>query len=149
MRAAEFRNPPMNIQAKVALDKVKHPEFFCKHNRCLWRVVVCHPMTREMVSAPRCKDGYCPRHAGAERTSREATREFSYTNSGAIAIGGTSIAPRFCPKARRCTQLRFRACSVMRSWRNESQDEKKVSKRSKGFRWRKSRHNHGGTAQTP
>jgi hypothetical protein len=53
----------MNIQAKVALDKEKHSERFCKANRCLWRVLVCHPMTREMVPAPNCKDGYCPRHA--------------------------------------------------------------------------------------
>jgi len=54
----------MNIQAKVALDKVKHPEFFCRVHQCLWRVMVCDPMTREMVPAKNCKgDGYCPRHA--------------------------------------------------------------------------------------
>jgi hypothetical protein len=53
----------MNIQAKVARDKEKHPERFCKHARCLWRVLICDRMTREMVSAPNCKAGYCPRHA--------------------------------------------------------------------------------------
>jgi hypothetical protein len=52
----------MNIQAKVALDKVDHPEFFCKVNRCLWRVMVCDRMTRQMVPAKNCTNGYCPRH---------------------------------------------------------------------------------------
>jgi hypothetical protein len=57
----------MNIQAKVALDKEKHPERFCKQNRCLWRVLVCHPMTREMVPAKGCQSGWCPRHTRAEQ----------------------------------------------------------------------------------
>ena len=52
----------MNIQAKVALDKVKHPEFFCPVNRCLWRTVVCDPMTRQMKVKEDCPNGYCPRH---------------------------------------------------------------------------------------
>ncbi len=55
----------MNIQAKVALDKVKHPERFCKMPRCLWRISICHPMTREMITAPNCHDGWCPRHRPA------------------------------------------------------------------------------------
>jgi hypothetical protein len=57
----------MNIQAKVALDKEKHPERFCKVSRCLWRVLVCHPMTREMVPALNCEGGYCPRHIPASK----------------------------------------------------------------------------------
>lgn len=52
----------MNIQAKVAIDKVKNPERFCPVYRCLWRTLVCHPMTREMVPAKNCQKGYCPRH---------------------------------------------------------------------------------------
>jgi hypothetical protein len=52
----------MNIQAKVALDKEKHPEHFCKVWRCLWRTMGCHPMTREMVIKEGCENGYCPRH---------------------------------------------------------------------------------------
>lgn len=59
----------MNIQAKVALDKEKHPERFCKVHRCLWRILICHPMTREMVSAPNCENGYCPRHRPASSSS--------------------------------------------------------------------------------
>ena len=44
----------MNIQARVALDKERHPERFCPTHRCLWRT----------------GDGTaCPRHY------REATRE--------------------------------------------------------------------------
>lgn len=40
----------MNIQAKVALDKEKHPERFCPTPRCLWRT----------------DGGHCPRHAKRE-----------------------------------------------------------------------------------
>lgn len=52
----------MNIQAKIAVDKEKHPERFCKADRCLWRVLVCDRWTREMVPALDCVDGLCPRH---------------------------------------------------------------------------------------
>jgi hypothetical protein len=52
----------MNIQAKVAQDKEKHPERFCRVSRCLWKVLVCDPMTREMATAKGCEGGYCPRH---------------------------------------------------------------------------------------
>lgn len=66
----------MNIQAKVALDKEKHPERFCKQYRCLWRTMVCHPTTREMVPASGCADGWCPRHkpvVAKVKTEAEAT----------------------------------------------------------------------------
>ena len=36
----------MNIQAKVALDKERHPERYCATKRCLWRTDAEH----------------CPRH---------------------------------------------------------------------------------------
>jgi hypothetical protein len=36
----------MNIQAKVALDKERHPERYCPARRCLWRT----------------GGGHCPRH---------------------------------------------------------------------------------------
>ena len=36
----------MNIQAKVALDKERHPERYCPTRRCLWRT----------------GGGHCPRH---------------------------------------------------------------------------------------
>jgi hypothetical protein len=52
----------MDIQAKVAIDKEKHPERFCAHPRCLWRVMKCDPMTRQMVPAPNCEGRHCPRH---------------------------------------------------------------------------------------
>jgi hypothetical protein len=57
-----LREESMNIQAKVALDKEKRPEDFCKVRRCLWRTRRCDPMTREMVPSPNCENGYCPRH---------------------------------------------------------------------------------------
>jgi hypothetical protein len=36
----------MNIQAKVAIDKARHPERYCPERRCLWRT----------------GGDYCPRH---------------------------------------------------------------------------------------
>lgn len=61
----------MNTQAEVAIQKQKHPEYYCPTPRCLWRVLVCHPMTREMVPAPNCVDGYCPRHKAAGQHKQE------------------------------------------------------------------------------
>lgn len=54
----------MTIQAKVALDKERHPERYCPHKRCLWRT----------------DGGYCPRHDGSheewsEYRDREEARE--------------------------------------------------------------------------
>lgn len=52
----------MNIQAKVALDKEKHPERFCKTPRCLWRVVKLDHATQTFSPLENCPEGYCPRH---------------------------------------------------------------------------------------
>lgn len=52
----------MNTQAKVAIHKQEHPDRYCRNPRCLWRILVCHPITRELVLAPNCVEGYCPRH---------------------------------------------------------------------------------------
>jgi hypothetical protein len=54
----------MNIQAKVALDKQRHPERFCAVARCLWRVTSRNPMTGERTPNADCPGGYCPRHQG-------------------------------------------------------------------------------------
>jgi hypothetical protein len=51
-----------NTQANVALAKEKHPEYYCRVARCLWRTMICDPMTRQMKPAENCVDGYCPRH---------------------------------------------------------------------------------------
>jgi len=59
----------MNIQAKVAIDKQKHPERFCPVRRCLWRTAVCDPMTRQMKPAENCVGGYCPRHRSVQSVS--------------------------------------------------------------------------------
>jgi hypothetical protein len=53
----------MSTAAKVAIHKREHPEYYCRVPRCLWRTVVCDPITREMKPAKNCVDGYCPRHA--------------------------------------------------------------------------------------
>lgn len=52
----------MNIQAKVALDKEKHPERFCPVKRCLWRVVKLDHWNQTYSVRPDCPYGYCPRH---------------------------------------------------------------------------------------
>jgi hypothetical protein len=52
----------MNTQAKVAIHKRQHPEYYCLVRRCLWRTVVCDPITRQMKAAENCVGGYCPRH---------------------------------------------------------------------------------------
>lgn len=56
----------MNTQAKVAISKSQHPEYYCPVPRCLWRTVVCDPMTRQMKPAENCAGGYCPRHKKAD-----------------------------------------------------------------------------------
>jgi hypothetical protein len=56
----------MNIQAKVALDKEKHPELYCPVPHCLWRVKQLEgyePSGRPVYFLrPNCSGGYCPRH---------------------------------------------------------------------------------------
>jgi hypothetical protein len=55
----------MSTAAKVAIQKRKHPDYYCPVPRCLWRTMVCDLMTRKMVPAPNCESGYCPRHASS------------------------------------------------------------------------------------
>ena len=47
----------MNTQAKVALDKQKHPEHFCPVARCLWRTAKLDHTTQTYSGG-----GYCTRH---------------------------------------------------------------------------------------
>lgn len=47
----------MNINAKVAEDKRKHPERFCPTPRCLWRTAKLDHATQTYSDG-----GYCPRH---------------------------------------------------------------------------------------
>lgn len=48
----------MNIQAKVAMDKEKHPERYCPTNNCLWKTAKLNHATQQHEGG-----GYCPRHA--------------------------------------------------------------------------------------
>jgi len=52
----------MSTQTKIALDKEKHPERFCRAQRCLWRVVKFDHATQTYTARPDCPGGYCPRH---------------------------------------------------------------------------------------
>jgi hypothetical protein len=52
----------MSIQAKVAFDKQRHPERFCRVSRCLWRVVRLDHATQMFSARPDCPNGFCPRH---------------------------------------------------------------------------------------
>lgn len=58
----------MNIPAKVAIAKQKHPERFCLVHQCLWRVVKLDHETQTFSLRPDCPGGYCPRHAAGART---------------------------------------------------------------------------------
>jgi len=55
----------MNVQAKVAIEKQKHPERFCPVHRCLWRAVKLDHETQTYSLRPDCPGGYCLRHAGS------------------------------------------------------------------------------------
>jgi hypothetical protein len=50
----------MSIQARVALDKQKHPELFCPHPRCLWKTAKLNHATQQYEGG-----GRCPRHQAA------------------------------------------------------------------------------------
>ena len=50
----------MNINAKIALNKQKHPERFCPAPRCLWKTAKLNHATQQHEGG-----GYCPRHGGA------------------------------------------------------------------------------------
>ncbi len=51
----------MNMQAKVAIDKEKHPERFCPVKRCLWKTARLDHATQTYSGG-----GYCPRHTQNE-----------------------------------------------------------------------------------
>src|SRR6266478_9052392 len=51
-----------NIYAKVALDKQKHPERFCRREKCLWKVVGFDHATQKYFPLSDCPNGFCPRH---------------------------------------------------------------------------------------
>jgi hypothetical protein len=54
----------MNINAKVAMDKEKHPERFCPAHRCLWKVTKLNHETQQHEPDPKYVGGRCPRHGG-------------------------------------------------------------------------------------
>lgn len=60
----------MHIQAKVALDKQKHPERFCPVYRCLWKTAKLNHATQQHEGG-----GYCPRHAAYEEQMEKAKIE--------------------------------------------------------------------------
>jgi hypothetical protein len=47
----------MNIQAKIAMDKEKHPERYCPVKRCLWKTTKLNHETGVHEGG-----GRCPRH---------------------------------------------------------------------------------------
>lgn len=49
----------VNIQAKVAIDKAKHPERYCPEPRCLWKTAKLNHETQLHEGG-----GRCPRHGG-------------------------------------------------------------------------------------
>ena len=51
----------MNIQAKVAIDKQKHPERFCPAPHCLWKTAKLNHKTQVHEGG-----GHCPRHRTGE-----------------------------------------------------------------------------------
>jgi hypothetical protein len=73
----------MNTQAKIALDKQKHPDRFCSVHRCLWKVVKLDPWTQTYSLRPDCPGGYCPRHANRAGSRQidvlEPIRRATYT----------------------------------------------------------------------
>jgi len=78
----------MNIQAKVALDKEKHPERFCRAQRCLRRVVKLDHATQTYSLRPDCPGGYCPRH----RSFKSVDEELARIRIAARATDSTFIA---------------------------------------------------------
>lgn len=49
----------MNVNAKVAIDKQKHPERYCPELRCLWKTAKLNRETQTYEGG-----GRCPRHGG-------------------------------------------------------------------------------------
>lgn len=53
----------MNTQAKIGIEKREHPERFCAHPRCLWRVMKLNHETQQHELDPRYPSQRCPRHS--------------------------------------------------------------------------------------
>lgn len=79
----------MNIQAKVALDKEKHPERFCKETRCLWRVVKLDHATQTYHPLANCPGGRCPRH----QNDRRENEDLGLVGSSSIPWSSVEGAP--------------------------------------------------------
>jgi len=60
----------MNTQAKLGIEKSEHPERFCSHPRCLWRITKLNDATQTHERRPEYPTGRCPRHAHPWRTVR-------------------------------------------------------------------------------
>jgi hypothetical protein len=70
----------MNIQAKVAIDKQKHPERFCPAPRCLWKTAKLNHKTQIHEGG-----GYCPRHRAALRAGVGVGPSL-YSESAAVIV---------------------------------------------------------------
>jgi hypothetical protein len=64
----------MNIQAKVAIDKQKHPERFCPVPMCLWKVVRLEHDTQAYFPRNDSPGGYCPSHQNMRPKVTEEAR---------------------------------------------------------------------------
>jgi hypothetical protein len=64
----------MNIQAKVAIDKQKHPELYCPAAKCLWKVMKLDHDTQTCFPRNECPGGYCPRHQNMRPKVTEEAR---------------------------------------------------------------------------
>lgn len=67
----------MNVQAKVALDKEKHPERFCPAPRCLWRTTKLNDDRKTYSFRDSCPGGYCPRHQNLRSAPAPASKSWS------------------------------------------------------------------------
>jgi hypothetical protein len=78
----------MNINARVAEDKRKHPERFCPALRCLWRTAKLDHATQTYT-----RGGYCPRHRRLTPEPKNTVLDWirsGYQFPGKPAPGGAS-----------------------------------------------------------
>jgi len=76
----------MNINARVAEDKRKHPERFCPAPQCLWRTAKLDDATQTCSGG-----GYCPRHRQLNPEPKSTVLEWirnGYQFPGKPAPGG-------------------------------------------------------------
>lgn len=73
----------MNIQAKVAINKQKHPERFCPVPRCLWKTAKLNHKTQLHEGG-----GHCPHHDSAQSVSdaREVEADPNLISKSTAAI---------------------------------------------------------------